>query len=104
MRVTDQNGCSASDTVVVRSSVGIEDIEAFPGMVSLYPNPVADILHITKLELYNSLYELLWHSDEGETEYIQRDLNVQRYTPGMYILRITLGKRIFASKILIVRN
>ena len=113
VRVTDEHGCMASDTVVVRSSVGIEDIEAFPGKVSLYPNPVSDILHITavpdepgnlQLELYNSLFELLWHSDEGETESLHRELNVQKYTPGLYILRITVGKRIFASKILIVRD
>jgi hypothetical protein len=111
--VTDPHGCSASDTVVVRSSVGIEDLNAFPGTIKIFPNPVADILHITaipgkaeniRIELYNPVYQLLWQDEAGETTHLYREFNVQKLMPGLYILRITVGERSFASKIIVARD
>ena len=108
--VTDLHGCTASDTVVVRSSVGIEDLGSFPGTAKVYPNPVSEILYIMaipekpeqiRLELYNQANQLLWVSDAGETTHLYREFDAGKLTPGLYILRITVGERLFASKIIV---
>jgi hypothetical protein len=113
VRVTDLHGCTAADTVVVRSSVGIEDLNAFPGTVKIFPNPVSDILYITaipeqpehiRLELYNPASQLIWMNEAGETTHLYREFNVQKLTPGLYILRIRVGERLFASKIIVARD
>jgi hypothetical protein len=111
--VTDLHGCTASDTVVVRSSVGIEDLGSFPGTAKVYPNPVSDILHIMaipekpekiRLELYNLANQLLWINDAGETTHLYREFDSAKLKPGLYILRITVGERSFASKIIVARD
>ena len=108
--VTDLHGCTARDTVVVRSSVGIENLSEFPGTLKVYPNPVAEILHIIaipekpeniRLELFNLVNELVWISESGETTHLYREFNASGLMPGLYILRVTAGQRSFASKVIV---
>jgi hypothetical protein len=111
--VTDQHGCMAGDTVLIRSSVGIDNINAFPGVISIYPNPVSEILHIIalpektenmRLELFNMVNELLWQEEMEDTAHLYEEISVAGLPPGVYVLRITLGNKMFTSKILVIRR
>ena len=94
--VTDQNGCSGSDTIYVASITSTE--EKFTDIpVSIYPNPVSRVLHIRFegepargliLEMYSVSNALVYRKDLKDTGISEAEVNVQTLSPGAYMLRI----------------
>lgn len=44
--VTNENGCSGTSDTIVLAGVGIDELQAIRDAVHIYPNPVADVMHI----------------------------------------------------------
>lgn len=95
--VTDENGCSARDSIYVLSPRGVDDIRMFPGEIKIYPNPVNDILTLVigmeqmqdiKLEMINLQGIILYEKEYDQIQHIENKINVQGLTPGFYYLRV----------------
>ena len=109
--VTNEHGCTDRDSVYVLSAVNIEEFQAFPGEIKIYPNPVKDILNVAVetdvpkhviLELYTLQSTLIYKEDFKETQLIDKEINVQRLTPGVYFLQITADQIQHTYKVIVV--
>jgi hypothetical protein len=109
--VTNEHGCSDRDSVYVLSAVNVEDLQAFPGEIKIYPNPVKDILNVAVetdapkhiiFELYSLQSALIYQEDFKETQLIDKEINVQRLTPGVYFLQITADQIQHTYKVVVV--
>jgi len=97
LMVTDANGCGDTVAVQVGSQVGLDDHEGW--IVSVFPNPVKDELHLLcsngneeeiKLELFTMEGKCVWTAVRSlQNEVI---VPVQAYSSGMYQLRISASK------------
>lgn len=95
--VMDANGCGDTVAVQVGSQVGLDDQEGW--IVSVFPNPVKDELHLLcsngneeeiKLELFTLDGKCVWTAERSlQNEVI---VPVQAYPSGMYQLRISASK------------
>ena len=83
-------------------------IEQFSSFIQLYPNPVVDKLLIDVNSLDGEELHLVIISFQGKTvseriySAIGSDLieiDMSRFNPGLYILRLSDGKRIFWGKV-----
>jgi len=93
----DANGCGDTVAVQVGSQVGLDDHEGW--IVSVFPNPVKDELHLLcsngneeeiKLELFTMEGKCVWTAVRSlQNEVI---VPVQAYSSGMYQLRISASK------------
>jgi len=92
VKVTDSNGCFSYDSVYVISG----ELKEFPGKIKIYPNPVKEILHLSvemdfvlnfKLEFF-SLVTILYREDFRDIQNADIEIDVRRYPPGMYFLRV----------------
>ena len=101
VRVTDENGCSAADSVYVYSPFHVEELQAFPGEVKIYPNPVQDILHVKvdlevarniRIELFDLNGIPVYREEYKEIQSAGIEIFVNGFTPGEYFLRITVDK------------
>lgn len=113
VQVTLANGCvTQSDNFFyakegVTGSKGEIGLSAFPVPASTDLNVVFAVKEATtmKLSLVNSLGESVYQSnqqniDQGPYSTI---LNVSRQTPGIYILKVLLGQKIYSQKVIITR-
>ncbi|MEX0986198.1 MAG: T9SS type A sorting domain-containing protein [Bacteroidales bacterium] len=96
--VTDAEGCTGSDSVVITELVSNRDIQLLRDRITIYPNPVKEYLNIlfemdgeqeVIIELYDIVNKLLYRRDIDHKKDSEAILDVQNYTPGTYILRIT---------------
>ena len=96
--VTDDHGCSAGDTVVLRSLTSAQQDLASSGRVKIYPNPVKDRLNVAidldvekqlSIELYSITNALIYREDIKQAMVSERQIDVQDLPPGTYYLRIT---------------
>jgi len=98
--VTNSNGCMNSDSVYVTTNTSIHLTEGL-GTVSIYPNPVQEILNVelemnsekeVVIELYSMANVLVYRSDLEQTSTIEAHIDVQDLAPGVYALRISAGQ------------
>jgi len=108
--VIDSHGCAASDTIVVWEPVSVEIIPGTDIVVTLYPNPARGELNIviesSKLDVFT--IELL--NPQGQTvnrlrtepvmQFIDK-INVERYTPGIYLVRVINAKGSAVFKVMV---
>lgn len=108
--VTNDHGCPARDTVYVLSSVHIEDLQAFPGEIKFYPNPVREFLRIEAktdipvrlvVELFSLNSSLIFREDFEETQLVHKEINVRDLAAGVYLLRITADKRQYSYRVVV---
>lgn len=108
--VTNEHGCPSKDSVYVLSAVHVEEVQAFPGEIKIYPNPVQDFLHVVVkmdvprhviFELYSLLNILIYKEDFKETQLVNKEINVQKITPGVYFLRITADQMQHTYKVVV---
>jgi hypothetical protein len=102
VRVADDNGCLASDTVVLVSLTSSELDLASAGRVRIYPNPVQDVLNVAidldverqvTIELYSIVNSLIYREDIKQAMVSESQIDVQDLPPGTYCLRITTDQK-----------
>lgn len=112
LTVTDANGCTASDTVVIHWP---DDVAIIPGTntkVSIYPNPTnsqlnvdieSDQIAIYTVELINPQGMVVKHLQSIPTIKMTDNFNVEGLTPGIYLLRISTAKGSAVFKVIVNR-
>ncbi len=109
VRVTDNNGCENTDSIVVTvlSCVGISENDSAE-IIGLYPNPANDVLNISSehsiihaIEFYNSIGELLISDIYNSGSVI---INVRTFPEGIYYIKVTLPGSSTIVKRVILRN
>jgi len=100
--VTAIDGALCQQSLVIPlSSVGVEEVTNTT--ISIYPNPVSDLLHletgdikITKTEIYDVTGKLVFTSTGTE-----KILYLNAFVPGMYMLTLTTDEgQTYHSKII----
>ncbi len=97
--VTDANGCTDSDTIMVNFTSGVFNPDGFPATILLYPNPSDGILHlnINGLETENLVIDLMdmkgsiisnWKPGMVEGTF-NEIFHLEQLRAGMYMMRIT---------------
>jgi hypothetical protein len=99
--VTDANGCSGHDSVYMFTNVGTDDILAGEGKISIFPNPVQDILNVVVdmdtekevlLEIYSVLNTLVYQEEIMPAKLVRAEVDVTDLAPGSYIVRISVDR------------
>ena len=99
--VTDANGCSGRDSVIMVTNVGVDDILAGKGKINIFPNPVQDILNVVVdmdtekevlLEIYSVLNTLVYQEELMPAKLVRAEVDVNDLAPGSYIVRITVDQ------------
>ena len=97
--VSDENGCSARDSVYVFSVTHVDDLQIFPEIIKIYPNPAKDFFNVVMemdkpghviFELYNFLNTLVHREDFRQIQTVDKRMDVQGMPSGIYFLRITI--------------
>lgn len=99
---TNNNGCTAQDTVVITSDpcVGLDE-ESLD--VSIYPNPAKDFVFVStnvemsEIEVYSSEGKLLFEVKPLE-KLVQIDLST--YAAGIYVIQISTPYGLFSERIM----
>ncbi len=102
VRIIDEQGCQAGDTVVLVSLTSLEEDLALSGRVKIYPNPVQDVLNVAidmdverqvSIELYSIVNSLIYREDIKQAMVTESQIDVQDLPPGTYYLRITTDQK-----------
>lgn len=92
--VTDLNGCTASDEVEIITTSSTADLAELYG-ITIYPNPVDDILSIRskslpigQIRLYDTLGRMMIDGGGYKSDDTYISLDVEELTPGVYYVYI----------------
>jgi hypothetical protein len=90
--VSGDNGCTDTSDVYVHTSTGIS--ETMLAGVSLYPNPVNQLLHIKLPASFGKAQAILYAADGSVVRSLELQegvtpLSMQALAPGLYFIRIT---------------
>jgi hypothetical protein len=108
--VSNEFGCTTSDTVYVDSPVGIVKPAFQPGQIRIYPNPVDDILNILietdlirdyTIELFTVQNKLVYKELFKKTFVVEGRINVGKFAPGTYLLRVIFDDTMVSYKIIV---
>ena len=106
--VTDEFGCTISDTVEVVSVVGIE--EQLFSKFELYPNPSDGTFTLTfdleeaeelQIDLLNMKGQSIWQDRTNRILQYQQQIRVDETAAGMYLLKVSSKHSVFTHKVLI---
>ncbi len=94
--VTDQNGCSNSDSIYIHLINGIDNNYSETGGVNIFPNPTNDILNIelennltiTSIHIYNVVGQLVEQISTGTNKAI---INTESIEPGIYTVVVNFS-------------
>ncbi len=97
-------GCSASQIQYITvGSVGIDEVTAAVDLITMFPNPAADQLHLvgidTKEIVALSIYDLIGkvvYSAEVNSETMDIDVNV--FQPGVYLIKFSDADGVSVTK------
>ena len=102
--VTDANGCTATSTATVQSSVSIteEAVSAF----STYPNPASENITITGIVsehtsicVMNVLGEKVMNITENANGALNMNVTISALSPGVYFLQFKNGSAVTSKRI-----
>jgi len=113
VQVTLSNGCVAQSDNYFYAREGVAGNKSEIGL-SAFPVPVSTNLNVVfsakeaaamKLSLINAAGEAVYQSarqniDQGP---FSTTLNVSRQTPGVYVLKVLLGEKVYSQKVIITR-
>ncbi len=111
VRVTNAQGCSASDSVFIGYPLSYKDWRSPPEWISVFPNPAEDHLHINMhpeeekditLELYNIKNDRILHKELWGAGEIELDINTQDLFPGLYYLKVQADGIIYTFKLIVL--
>ena len=106
--VTDDNGCSATDSVFIEEVVGI-----FPGEtgreIYIYPNPARNVCRIifrgnrdlNNLEIIDLVGKLVYSRRLDQTQARELELDLSVLDPGVYFLRLNLSGKLETLKMIV---
>ena len=111
IKVIDDHGCEASDSVFVDSPVYRENRQSPPDWISIFPNPVADALHIRFsqdreediiLELYNVNNKLVYRKGLFAAPGSGVEIDTRQFVPGFYYLKIMCKGSGFVFRVIVL--
>jgi hypothetical protein len=90
-------------------AVGLNDYN-FDASYAIYPNPARDHFSVKlsnpmgstcKMDIYNALGQLVKSEQAGNSVVIDKEVKLSDLTPGMYIVKTSLGNRSSARRLII---
>ncbi|HRI35431.1 MAG TPA: T9SS type A sorting domain-containing protein, partial [Saprospiraceae bacterium] len=109
--ITDDNGCSNSDTVMVTFNAGIENGVPQNIQITFYPNPTDGLIHISWSDNAGDVTLIEWMSIDGKlidketislvqlSNNYSKDLSL--YAAGIYQVRVTNEKGSYTTRIVV---
>jgi PKD repeat protein len=93
--VTDQNGCTGSDTIRVNDCLGVSEMTAKE--IQFYPNPTQDVIHIVGYP--NAPYQLMDQTGRivGVGNLQHDEINVSDLETGIYFIQLIGNNSQFLS-------
>ena len=108
--VTDSNGCSGSDTILVDVLTTVRNLSG-AGDLQLFPNPATGIVHVEWYSLANESITLTLQDVAGREVYksllpsgiglIKTDVAVDRLPRGIYLLQVQAGAGITSKRLVL---
>lgn len=108
--VTDRLGCSDELAVVVRNFVDTEDPEGRLRTLRAFPNPTGGLLNLTLdlsslediiTEVYDGTGRRLERQDFGRITQLNTVVDLSRYAPGVYLVRVQAGGAARSVRVLV---
>jgi len=112
LTVTNSYGCSSSDTIYLHDGNWVDIIPGTETLVKVYPNPVRSTLTIEvipqkpgefTIELYSYQGQRLFHSRNHQINTFVKEINMDSYIPGIYLLKVSFNGRWLTTKIVVDR-
>jgi hypothetical protein len=112
LEVTNSYGCSSSDTIYLHDGNWVDVIPGTETLVKVYPNPVRNTLSIEVIpqkpgeftfELFSSQGQRLFHSKNHQINTFIKEINMDSYIPGIYLLKVSFNGRWLTTKIVVDR-
>jgi aminopeptidase YwaD len=107
--VTNSFGCTASDTINLTDGSWVHEIPG-KGSIKVYPNPVRDILTVEvdasennkfNVEVISPIGQKVHHEIIDTYQKSTAEINVQHYSPGIYLLRVSSQGKWITLKVII---
>lgn len=102
VEITDETGCTATDSIYVNKTTGINNLNAYN--INIYPNPASNKVFI-KTSLTD--YEVKIITLTGKTVYIDKNvkyINTGNLSKGVYILNIRNATGEYNHRLSIINN
>jgi len=109
--VSNEFGCYTSDTVYIDSTVGTGKPIIQTGQISVYPNPVRDVLNVSietevsrdyTIELFSIQNRLVYKEVFKNTTAVEEKIHVDQFAPGTYLLRIITDNNLVTYKVIVL--
>jgi hypothetical protein len=109
--VTDFNGCTSVETVVVNYTIpaNIDNVQSVETL-SVFPNPTNGIVNfelilnqsaVTRLDLFNISGQLLQSFEVGVNEKHNFSVDLSSYPAAVYMARLIIGDEIITTKVVL---
>jgi hypothetical protein len=101
LEVTDMNGCSAGDTVIILPPAGIQDPAETGKNLNIYPNPSDHLIYIElnlphytdiRLEFYDATGRKIYIREYGNVNCIHESMDISDLPAGVYRLKVQTEK------------
>ena len=112
LRLTSSHGCVASDTIFLQDVTSVHQIPGTQNSVSVYPNPVRHLLNIEvtaekpdnfNIELISLQGRMVYQTIANGAGVFTHEIDVSRFAPGVYLLRVAIGGKWAVTRIVIDR-
>lgn len=112
LTVTDGNGCSASDTIVIWWPTGVVDHSDGSSTITVYPNPASSEVYVTietkqpetfTIELLSTQGAVLKQIETPKATSGIHKFGVGQLAPGLYFIRVTAGNKSSIVKLIVRR-
>ncbi len=107
--VTDANGCSATTSVTVGFTVGIEDL-ANGLNLGVFPNPTKGNVNVSielrenrnvSIEVFNVLGKIVAQAELGNTRNAQQTISLAEFSDGLYFVKVNYDNHIAVRRIML---
>ena len=108
--VTDRFGCTDVASVEVGVGVGLDDLSLIEAL-SLAPNPTSGRSRLTitfletadvQVQIINVMGQLLSHWEQDRIREVNYDLDLSRYSTGLYFIRIVANEQLHTERLLLI--